>query len=68
MVAALIPIFMQYLPLLFKAAQAVPEIIGFVKRTQEILKQDKEWTSEQQAAFDKHLEEVTSQPHWKPET
>ena len=65
--AALIPIFMQYLPILFKAAQAVPEIIGFVQRTQEVLKQSKEWTADQQAAFDERMEQVTSQEHWKPE-
>lgn len=64
---ALIPIFIKYLPMLFKAVQAVPELVGFVQRTQEILKQAKEWTPTEQAAFDKHFDEVTSQEHWKPE-
>lgn len=65
---ALIPIFIQFLPSLVKAAQAVPEVIGFIQRTQQVLKQDKEWTPEMQAEFDKHLEEVTSQEQWTPES
>jgi hypothetical protein len=65
--AALIPIFIQFLPTLVKAAQAVPEVIGFIQRTHEVLKQSKEWTSAEQAAFDKHLEEVTSEEQWKLE-
>lgn len=64
---ALIPIFMQYLPMLVKAAGVVPELIGFVKRTGEVMKQSKEWTQTEQDAFDKHLEEVTSQEQWRPE-
>lgn len=62
---AIISLFMAYLPVLVKAAGTVPEIIGFIRRTQEILKQDKEWTVDQQVEFDKHVEELTSQEHWK---
>lgn len=62
---AIISLFMTYLPVLVKAASTVPEIIGFILRTQEILKQDKEWTADQQAQFDKDVETITSQEHWK---
>lgn len=65
--AALISIFIQYLPMLVKAAGAVPEVLGFIKRTHEVLKQSKEWASEQQAEFDKDMDEVTSEEQWKPE-
>ena len=62
---ALIPIFLQYLPSLIKAAQSVPEIIGFIKRTQDTLRQSKEWTAAEQAQFDKDVESVMSKPHWQ---
>lgn len=62
---AIISLFMTYLPVLVKAAGTVPEIIGFIRRTQEILKQDSEWTVEQQMKFDEQVESITSQEHWK---
>lgn len=64
---ALIGIIVTWLPTILKAAQSVPEIVNFVKAVQSHLKQTKEWTPEQEAEFDKRLEEVTSQPHWQPE-
>lgn len=64
---ALIGLIVSYLPALLKAAQSVPEVLEFVKKVQSHLKQTNEWTPEQAAAFDKRLEEVTSQEHWQPE-
>lgn len=64
---ALIPIFLQYLPQLVKAAQSIPELIGYIQRTKATLSTTGEWTPEQQAEYDKHVEEITSQPHWQPE-
>lgn len=51
--SAIISLFITYLPVLVKAAGTVPEIIRFIRRTQEILKQSKEWTPAEQEAFDR---------------
>jgi len=64
---ALIGLIVSYLPALLQAAKVVPEVMSFVKGVQTHLKQTKEWTPEQEAEFDKRLDEVTSQPHWQPE-
>lgn len=66
-VTAIIGIIVEYLPVLMKAVKSVPEVMDFVKRVQEHLKQTKEWSAEQEAEFDRRLEEVTSKPHWQPE-
>lgn len=63
----IIALFIKYLPVLVKAAGTVPEIVSFIRRTQEILKQSKEWTPAEQAKFDADVEAITSQEHWKPE-
>lgn len=62
---ALIGIIVNYLPYFVKAARAVPEITEFIQKTRDHLKQTREWTPEQEAEFDRHLEEVTSQEHWR---
>ena len=66
MIKNLITIFMDNLPYLIKAAKTAPEIIGFIQRTQKTLEQTEEWSEGDQAEFDRQLETVTSQPHWKP--
>jgi hypothetical protein len=62
-----IALFLQYLPQLIQAAKSVPDVVDYIKKTHEHLKQSEEWTEEQEAQFDRHLEEVTSQPWWQPE-
>lgn len=60
--------FMQYLPALKVAAKSVPEVMEYIKETKATLATTKEWTAENEADFNKRLEEVTSQEHWQPET
>ena len=67
MIASLIAIFIENLPYLVKAAKTAPEIFAYIQRTKKTLEQSKEWTPEQQAEFDRQVEEITSQPHWRPE-
>ena len=64
---ALIGIIISYLPTLIKAAKSVPDVMEFIKKVQSHLKQTNEWTANQEEEFNKRLEEVTSQEHWKPE-
>lgn len=66
-VGAIIGLIVEFLPVITKAAKSVPEVLGFIKKVQEHLKQTKEWTPEQEKAFNEHLEQKTSQPHWQPE-
>lgn len=63
-----IALFLQHLPSLVSAAKSVPTIVTYIKETKTALSQSKEWTPEQEAEFDKHVEEVTSQPWWTPES
>lgn len=62
---ALVGIIVEYLPYLVKAAKAVPEITGFIQSVRDHSKQSKEWTAEERATFDRRLEELTGQEHWK---
>lgn len=66
-IGAIIGIIIEFLPALTKAAKSVPDVMNFIKKVQEHLKQTKEWTEDQEEAFNRHLEQVTSQEHWKPE-
>jgi hypothetical protein len=61
----LISTFLEYLPILVKAAKSVPEIVGFIQRTQKTLSEDAEWTAADQARFDAQVESITSQEHWR---
>lgn len=63
----IISTFMEYLPTLLKAAQTVPQLMEYVNHQKATLQTTAEWTPEQEAEFNKRLEEVTSQPHWQPE-
>lgn len=61
----IVAIFLQYLPQLVQAAKTIPEIIGFIQRTKATLETTEEWTAAEQAAYDREVETITSQPHWK---
>ncbi len=67
MIKNLINLFLENLPYLVKAAKTAPEIISYIQRTKKTLEQSTEWTTEDQAEFDKKLESVTKQPWWIPE-
>lgn len=62
-----IQLFLQYLPSLVNAARSVPTIVTYIKETKAQLERTDEWTAEEEAEFDRHVEEVTSQPWWTPE-
>lgn len=64
---ALISIFLDYLPQLVQAAKTIPEIIGFIQRTKATLETTQEWGPTEQAAYDREVETITSQPHWQPQ-
>lgn len=64
----IISLFLNYLPILVNAAKSAPEIVTYIKETKAELSQTAEWTPEQEALFDRHVEEVTSQPWWTAES
>lgn len=63
----MVPLFIEFLPLLVKAAKSVPEVITFIQKTRERFKQDKEWDAAAEEAFNRYKDEITSAPHWKSE-
>lgn len=65
--SAIIGLIIQYLPNLIQAGKSIPEVMEFVRKTRDTLKQTKELTPEEEAAFDAYEDQITSQEHWKPE-
>lgn len=63
---ALIPLFIQFLPYLVKAAGSVPEIISFISQAHTHLSQSAMWTDTEQEAFDQQTTALRSDPYWKP--
>lgn len=63
----IISLFLTHLPSLIQAAKSVPTVVTYIKETKAALEQSKEWTEAEEAEFDKHVEEVTSQPWWTAE-
>lgn len=66
-IAAIVGLFIKYLPDLLKAAQKTPEIMQFITKLRNHLKQTKEWTADEEAEFKARKKAITSQAHWKPE-
>lgn len=62
---ALIPLVLQYLPVLIQASQSIPAITTFISGLHGILKRDKSWTPEQEAEFDAQTEAMRNDPAWK---
>lgn len=62
-------ILLQFLPYLFQAAQAIPQVWDFIQKTRENLKAKGEWTQEQEDAFNQELQNLKDNPPdwWKPE-
>jgi 3'-phosphoadenosine 5'-phosphosulfate sulfotransferase (PAPS reductase)/FAD synthetase len=61
-------IILSFLPYLFQAAKAVPEILTFVKNTRQHLQQTGEWTNEAEATYKQSLADLENDPAWKPES
>jgi hypothetical protein len=59
-----------FLPYLFQAAKAVPQVMDYIHKTREHLQQTGEWTQEMEDSFTKELQDLQSNPPdwWKPET
>lgn len=62
-------ILLQFLPYLFQAAAAIPEIYEYIMKVKAALQQSKEWTPEMDAAFNAELQALKDNPPdwWKPE-
>ena len=60
-------VILQFLPYLFQAAQTIPQIMDFLNKTRENLKQTGEWNQETEDAFTAELENLKRNPpaHWK---
>lgn len=58
---------LQFLPYLFQAAAAVPEIYEFIHKTRDSLKQNDEWTPVMEDSFNKELADLKANPPawWK---
>lgn len=62
---ALIPIFIQVLPELFKVAKDVPVIFDFIKQSKQVFENEGEWTPEAEAKFSAELQSwKTNPPDW----
>lgn len=63
---ALLPLFIQVLPELFKVAKDVPIVFDFIKKTRQTFQQQNEWTPEAEAVFTKELEDLKgpNKPDW----
>jgi hypothetical protein len=55
---ALLLLALQYLPQLAQAAGSIPKLIDYIRGIRDIAKQNGELTQEQEAQFDKHLDEL----------
>lgn len=62
-----VALILQFLPYLFQAAKAVPEIYEFVHRTRTALQQSNEWTQEMEDNFNTELVNLKANPPdwWK---
>lgn len=58
---------LQFLPYLFQAAAAVPEIYEFIHKTRTSLQQSDEWTPVMEDSFNKELADLKANPPswWK---
>ena len=65
----MVAIILQFLPYLFQAARDVPEILDYINKVRESLKQSGEWNQETEDAFTKELQDLKDNPPdwWKPE-
>lgn len=63
--AAIIPLILKFLPYLIQASQSIPQITTFISGLHDILKRDKSWTPDQEAAFDAQTEAMRSDPAWQ---
>lgn len=63
-------LFATFLPYLFQAAAAVPQIWDFIQKARVDFQQKGEWTQEVEDAFTAELAALKSNPPdwWKPET
>lgn len=63
-------IFLSFLPYLFQAAAAVPQIWDYIQKTRESLRQKGEWTQAAEDAYTLELENLKANPPdwWKSET
>lgn len=59
-------ILLQYLPLLFKAAQNVPEILNYIHAVKTELSRKGEWTDEMNALYLDSLDKMGLDPAWQP--
>jgi hypothetical protein len=58
---------LQFLPYLFQAAAAVPQVYEFIKKTRDNMKQTGEWSQEMEDAYNKELADLKANPPpwWK---
>lgn len=63
----MLTLFMEFLPILVKAAQSAPKVVSYIQKTREHFKETKEWDDAAEAEFNRYKDQLTSQPHWKPE-
>lgn len=64
----MLTLFMEFLPILVKAAQSAPKVIGYIQKTRDHLKETGEWDDKAEAEFNRYKDQLTSQPHWQPES
>lgn len=62
-------IILSFLPYLFQAAKAVPQIVDFIQKTRTNLQQTGEWSQEAEDIFTKELQDLKDNPpdYAKPE-
>lgn len=65
-----IALFLQFLPYLFQAAAAVPQIWEYVQKVKADFQQKGEWSQEADDAFTAELQGLKDNPPpwWKPES
>jgi hypothetical protein len=66
---ALLPLFIQVMPELFKLAKDVPVVLDYIHKSKETFQAEGEWSPEAEAVFTKELEDLKANPPdwWKPE-
>ncbi len=63
--SAILALVLKFLPYLTEAADAVPEIIGFIKGLHDIFARHNVWTPDEKAQFDAETEAMRSKPEWQ---
>lgn len=58
---------MNLAPLITLGIELAGKVIDYVNKVREVARQNQEMTPEQDADFEKQIDEVTSRAHWKPE-